>query len=129
MQAVETENERKITLDNDRKCQNRKRAEKSATLQQSSDNKIKNQQDYLKEFNIQNGSIHEQSWAKHNIDKFHKSFEFSISQCTIFRAAWPLKSKPRSHDNYVCSRCSRDTKSPRNFSFENSMIPSCTCPT
>ena len=36
--------------------------------------------------------------------------------------AWPLKTKPRSV--YVCSRCSRDKKSPKKFSCENSMIPS-----
>ena len=36
--------------------------------------------------------------------------------------AWPLKSKPKTP--YVCSRCSRDKKSPKKFSVENSMIPS-----
>ena len=123
-QTIETQNEKQTRLQNARKYWETKRAEKSATLQQSSTNKITNQQDYLKEFDIQNGSIHEQSWAKHNIDKFHKSVKFSISQCTICYEAWPLKSKPRSPDNYVCSRCSRDNKSTRKFSFENSMIPS-----
>ena len=42
----------------------------------------------------------------------------------ICREAWPLKSKPMSPDCYICSRCSRDTKSPEKFSLENSMIPS-----
>ena len=45
-----------------------------------------------------------------------------MTQCTICHEAWPLKSKPKSP--YVCSRCSRDKKSPRNFSVENSLIPS-----
>ena len=74
-------------------------------------------------------SIHEQSWAKYNINKFDKSVEFSSSQCTIYQeayrnTAWPLKSKPSSTKNYVCSRCSRDTKCPRKFLIENLMIPS-----
>ena len=84
-----------------------------------------NQQDYLNKFDIEkNGSIHEQSWAKNNINKFSKSIEFFISQCTICQEAWPMNSKPRSPDCYICSRCARDTKSPRKFSLENSMIPS-----
>ena len=79
----------------------------------------------MKEFDInKNGSIQEQSWAKSNINKFHKSVVFFISQCTICQEAWPLKSKPRSPDCYICSRCSRDKKSPKKFSLENSMIPS-----
>jgi hypothetical protein len=70
----------------------------------------------LKEFDsIKNGSIHEQMWAKANIKKF---------QFSICHEAWPLKSKPRSCTGYVCSQCSRDKKSPKKFSFENSMIPS-----
>ena len=55
-------------------------------------------------------------------DKFHKSVQYIVSQCTTCWEAWPLKSKPRSP--YVCSQCSRDKKSPRKFSLENSMIPS-----
>ena len=35
-----------------------------------------------------------------------------------------MKLKPRIPDTYVCSRCSRDKKSPRKFSKENSKIPS-----
>ncbi|CAB4008426.1 ATP-dependent DNA helicase PIF1, partial [Paramuricea clavata] len=86
---------------------------------------ILNQQDYLNKFDIEkDGSIHEQSWAKNNINKFSKSIEFFINQCTICQEAWPLNSKPRSPDCYICSRCARDTKSPRKFSHENAMIPS-----
>jgi hypothetical protein len=70
----------------------------------------------------QNGGIEKQCWAKANINKFHKSVQYNISQCTVFKEAWPLKSKPRSP--YVCSRCCRDKKSPQIFSSENSMIPS-----
>ena len=52
------------------------------------------------------------------------SFIFVICHCTICKEAWPLKSKPRSPDIYVCSQCARDNKSPQKFSHENSMIPS-----
>ena len=81
------------------------------------------QQDYLNLFDTtNNGSIEEQCWAKTNINKFHKSVQYIVSHCTVCQEAWPLKSKPR--PPYVCSRCSRDKKSPKKFSCENSMIPS-----
>lgn len=38
--------------------------------------------------------------------------------------AWPMKSKPRKPDTYICSRCLRDKKCPKKFSAENEMIPS-----
>ena len=59
-----------------------------------------------------NGGIEKQCWAKANINKFHKSVQYIISQCTVCQEAWPLKSKPR--PPYVCSRCCRDKKSPKN---------------
>ena len=83
-----------------------------------------NQKNYLNEFDIvKNGCIHEQNWAKMNTAKFHKSMEYFITQCSTCQEAWPLKSKPIKSP-YVCSRCSRDKKSPKKFSFQNSMIPS-----
>ena len=39
----------------------------------------------------------------------------TLSQCTVCQGARPLKSKLRAP--YVCSRCSRDKKSPKRFSF------------
>jgi len=79
----------------------------------------------LKEFNnIENGPIHEQNWSKFNMSNFHNSIVFSTFQCTVCKEAWPLKSKPRSLESYVCSRCSRDRKYPKKFSLENYMIPS-----
>ncbi len=146
-QATETEAEKQTRLENDRKYQAKKRAcesylattnvykrkkhsdsshvHNSSSPEQTSTTKITNQQDYLKEFDInKNGHIYEQSWAKSNMNKFHKSVEFFISHCTICKEAWPLKSKPRSPDSYICSRCSRDKKSPKKFSHENAMIPS-----
>ena len=108
-QAAQTENEK----------QKRKRAqeteiEKQARLNASANQnkrkrlrastQITSQQDYLNKFDIEkDGSIHEQSWAKCNINKFSKSIEFFISQCTICQEAWPLNSKPRSPDCYICS--------------------------
>lgn len=81
------------------------------------------QQDYLTMFDItNNGGIEEQSWANTNINKFHKSMQYTVSQCTVCREAWPLKSKPKSP--YMCLRCSRDKKTPQKFSCDNSMIPS-----
>ena len=50
--------------------------------------------------------------------------EYSIYQCTICLEAWPLKSKPKSASNYVCSRCARDKQNPKKFSKQNAMIPS-----
>ena len=64
----------------------------------------------------------EKCWANTNIDKFHKSMQCIVRQCTVCQEAWPLKSKPRSP--YMCLRCSRDKKSPKIFSSENSMISS-----
>jgi hypothetical protein len=72
--------------------------------------------------NTDNGGIEERCWAKANINKFNKSVQYIVSQCTVCQEAWPLKSKPRTP--YTCSRCSRDKKSPEKFSCENSMIPS-----
>ena len=126
----ETETEKQTRLENARKYKKRKQAGKACVENEIRLTNAKqihtiNQQDYLKEYNIKNGSIEEQCWAKANIQKFHKSVQFSVSQCNICKEAWPLKSKPRSPNDYVCSRCSRDKKSPKKFSISNSMIPSC----
>ena len=119
--ASQTEDEKQTRLGNVRNYEKRKRAqqteiEKQATLNASANQnkrkrlhastQITSQQDYLNKFDIEkDGSIHEQSWAKVNINKFSKSIEFFISQCTICQEAWPLNSKPRSPDCYICSRC------------------------
>ena len=92
---------------------------KKTALQQ---NQMINQETYLSMFNTDNGGIKEQCWAKASINKFHNSLKFHVVQCTICMEAWPFKSKPKSQ--YVRSRCSRDNKSPKKFSVENSMIPS-----
>ena len=46
------------------------------------------------------GGIEKQCWAKANMNKFHKSVQYIVSQCTICWEAWLLKSKTRSP--YVC---------------------------
>ena len=116
--SEETDSKRQIRLDKDRLCKKQKRAKVMSQPRQEI-----SQQDYLNLFDTtNNGSIEEQCWAKTNINKFHKSVQYIVSHCTVCQEAWPLKSKPR--PPYVCSRCSRDKKSPKKFSCENSMIPS-----
>jgi hypothetical protein len=60
-----------------------------------------------------------------NINKFHKSMNFMVYQCRICQEAWPLKTKPKSPSSYICRRCSLDKQSPKLFSSDNFMIPSC----
>ncbi len=116
--SEETDSERQVRLDKDRLCKKQKQAKVMSQPRQDI-----SQQEYLNLFDTSNnGSIEEQCWAKTNINKFYKSVQYIVSQCTVCQEAWPLKSKPRSP--YVCSRCSRDKKSPKKFSCANSMIPS-----
>ena len=119
--SEETDSERQMRLEKDRLNKKQKRAKKVSHPQ----HEILNQQDYLNMFdNTNNGGIEEQCWAKANINKFNKSVQYIVSQCTVVcHEAWPLKSKSRTP--YVGSRCFRDKKSPKQFSCENSMIPSC----
>ena len=117
--SKETDSERQIRLEKDRLYKKQKRARKVSEPQHEI-----NQQDYLNMFdNTNNGGIEEQCWAKANINKFNKSVQYIVRQCTVCQEAWPLKSKPKTP--YVCLRCSRDKKSPKKFSCQNSMIPSC----
>ena len=96
---VKTQNEKKIRLENDRVYHRNKRLKQSTTeicsscienakhhegtMSQTYTNKIMNQLDYLKDFDINNGFIHEQSWARSNMSKFHKFNQFVVSHCTI----------------------------------------------
>jgi hypothetical protein len=119
---------RKLTLEGE--CQKQTRLEKIRKYKkrkQADVNQPKHvsQHEYLKAFDIlKHGCIHEQCWAKQNIAKFHKSNHYFLSQCTVCKEVWPLKSKPKSPTEYICLRCRRDKKSPQKFSFQNSMIPS-----
>ena len=119
--SEETDTSRQVRLEKDRLNKKQKRAKKVLQPQ----HEMLNQQDYLNMFDrTNNGGIEEQCWAKANINKFNKSVQYIVSRCTECQEAWPLKSKPRTLP-YVCSRCFRDKKSPKKFSCENSMIPSC----
>lgn len=51
---------------------------------------------------MRDGELHDQEWARLNMSKFHHSIVYIVSQCN---ETWPLKSKPRSSDTYVCSKC------------------------
>ena len=97
--------------------------QKISSNKSTENNELNSQQKaYLKEFNVAlNGKLHTQSWAKTNILKFHNSNTYVVSQCTVCYEAWPLRSKSKDRETYVCSR---DKKSPKKFSAENSMIPS-----
>ncbi|CAB4024644.1 Hypothetical predicted protein, partial [Paramuricea clavata] len=54
------------------------------------------QSKYLSEFDsMKNGPLHDQSWAKCNMQQFHKSVQYSIFQCTVCKEAWPITSKPK----------------------------------
>ena len=58
------------------------------------------------------------------IQKFHNSMEFRIFQCKVCQEAWPPASKPKNHNDYICSQCARDKTHPKKFSAQNFMVPS-----
>ena len=84
--------------------------------------------EYLQRFDSSFGELHEQDWAKKNINDFHQSIQLAIQKCTICCEAWPVKSKPRNPSQYVCARCSRDKIVPKKFSKMNNMVPCRTPP-
>jgi hypothetical protein len=80
-----------MRLEKDRLNKKQKRAKKVSQPEHEI-----NQQDYLNMFdNTESGGIEEQCWAKANINKFNKSVQYIVSQCTVCQEAWPLKSKPK----------------------------------
>ena len=88
--SVETVLDKQTRLQNAGKSYKKKPAVIQAEFKQTTS-------DYLKEFDVvKNGHIHEQSWAKSSMNKFHKSVEVFTYQCKVCQKAWPLKSKPRS---------------------------------
>ncbi len=141
MISNETEADREIRLQKNNTLQKRKRSEQSPIERKKRLDKVKenmkirqeknlqvpvlSQEDYLKEYDsVKYDKLHKQSWAKSFMSKFYSSINFTVFQCTVCHEAWPLKSKPRSPDTYICSRCGKDKKIPRKFSLENFMIPS-----
>ena len=61
---------------------------------------------------------------KANINKFHSSIKFSITQCKICKEAWPLNTRSKLKSPHICRRCVLDKQLPKKFSNENFMIPS-----
>ena len=115
---MKSERERKIRLgkvaEHNRQKRNQERRNVTVTQKQ-----------YLDEYDtLKYGAIHEQCWAQNNMKTFHSSLNYSNNQCIVCQEVWPVRTKPLSPDNYMCSHCTRDKKSPRKFSDENSMIPS-----
>lgn len=89
--------------------------------------KILEKNNYLASFDTQsNGDIHEQKWARTNMNNFHKANEYKICQCTVCYEAWPLKSNSKLNKlpTYQCSRCYGEKELPKKFSKENNMVPS-----
>ena len=85
------------------------------------------QQTYLLQFDsTTHGHIHEQKWARTNMETFHKSMKLKIALCVVCCEAWPLplNSRKQKLKTFVCSRCTRDKGNVKNFSAENNMIPS-----
>lgn len=74
-------------------------------------NGVSSQEMYLSEFKISNyGELHQQEWAKLNMQKFHDSMKLRISLCQCCHEAWPLHIKTKKKkEPYICTRCLRDT--------------------
>ena len=130
--SLATDVDRQMRLEKNR--QNMKRRRQNAKTQSRLEEEklsetvvnVVSQEKYLKEFDVvKNGCLHKQTWGKANIKKIAKSTQYCIYQCCVCKEAWPLKSKPKSPHSYMCSRCSRDNKSPKTFSDQTSMIHSC----
>lgn len=82
-------------------------------------------QTYLSQFeSLKNGPIHEQKWAKKNMQNFHNSMKFKIFRCDVCCEAWPLSEKSKVKVPYICTRCIRDKSNVKKFSVQNNMIPS-----
>ena len=91
----------------------KKKAKLCSTINTSNHSEIEN-----------NIPVHSQGIALQNLNKFHNSLKCTIYHCKICQEAWPLKTKPKNYQNYICSRCSRDKCVPKKFSNENLTIPS-----
>lgn len=71
-------------------------------------NSILDQQTYLLQFDsTTHGHIHEQKWARTNMEKFHKSTKLKIALCVVCCEAWPLplNSRKQKLKTFICSRC------------------------
>lgn len=98
---------------------------KKVCVRESLPNATVSKEEYLSNCCTENlAPLHEQPWAKENIANFNKSNNYTIYQCKSCFEAWPLKSTPKSINNYQCARCSREKDLPKKFSTENLMVPS-----
>ena len=71
---------------------------------------------YLSSFNKQKfGEIHDQPWAKDNMNRFHKSMQMKIHQCTICHEAWPIKFNPESRIIIFAADVQRTRMFQKNF--------------
>ena len=60
-------------------------------------------QQYLESSDVSRfGELHDQTWAKRNMYRFHESIELTIQKCKVCCEGWPMKTKPRSPEQYVC---------------------------
>ena len=97
------------------------------SISESRNSIVLDQQTYLLQFDsTTHGHIHEQKWARTNMEKFHKSMKLKIALCVVCCEAWPLplNSRKQKLKTFVCSRCTRDQGNVKKFSAENNMIPS-----
>ena len=70
-------------------CKKRKKANETDLQNQ---NRLERDRLYKKQKRSEETDYEKQYWAKANINKFHKSVQYTISQCIVCQEAWPLKS-------------------------------------
>ena len=118
----ETESEKQARLENIRQSKKRKFAEETESQREGrllkekerkQKQRSKKTDDVQENTNLDAGPVHEQTRAKFNADKFHKSIQFVVHKCVVCHEAWPIKTTSRTGDNYVCTRCNSDKKSPK----------------
>lgn len=81
--VLQTELQKKSRLEKSKNYQRQKNVNRTETCKKGSQESI-SQQDYLNQFDaLQNGNLHDQSWAKANMCKFHSMNKYVISQCTV----------------------------------------------
>ena len=81
------------------------------SISESRNSIVLDQQTYLLQFDSTTPChIHEQKWARTNMEKFHKSMKLKITLCVVCCEAWPLplNSRKQKLKTFVCSRCTRD---------------------
>lgn len=88
-------------------------------------NCILDQQTYLLQFDTTtNGHIHDQNWARTNMEKFHKSVRFKITLRVVCCEAWPLplNSRKQKLKTFTHSRCTRDKGNVKSSQLKTTLI-------